>query len=240
MPPPYGDPSATSAMLPATPYDPAATAPPAQPYGQPAFPQYGAAPGAGEPGKGLAIGALIASLLGCTCIGILVAVPMAIVVLVRSRDGRNHGKGLAIAALVISLLSAIGISVGGYLLYDYAKDFKSISDLSRGDCVTAKGLTDDKATGVTDIKSVGCSTKHDGEVLAVHTLTSDEADSFGESSPLDICTPPVTEAGSAELLANPDLAIIALTQDSSPSKGDKLACVIANADGSKLTSKLGK
>ncbi len=53
----------------------------------------------------MAIGALIASILGCTCIGVLVAVPLAIVVLVRSRGGQNHGKGLAIAALVISLLS---------------------------------------------------------------------------------------------------------------------------------------
>jgi hypothetical protein len=242
MPPPYGDPNATSAMPPATP--PAApygqAAPPAQPaYGQPTYPQYGSTPGAGEPGKGMAIGALIASILGCTCIGVLVAVPLAIVVLVRSRDGQNHGKGLAIAALVISLLSVIGLGVGGYFVYDYAKDFKTVADLAAGDCVTAKGLTDESATGVTEIKSVGCSAKHDGEVLAVHTLSADEADTFGDSSPLDICTPPVTEAGSAALLTNPELAIIALTEDASPSKGDKLVCVIANADGSKLTSKLG-
>ena len=54
-----------------------------------------------------------------------------------------------------------------------------------------------------------------------------------------ICTPSVTEAGSIDLLADPELVLIALTQDSSPESGDKLVCVIANADGSKLTSKLG-
>jgi hypothetical protein len=223
--------------------------PPAAPaYGQPAVPgqpAYGAPayatpmPGPAEPGKGMAITALIASILGCTCIGILVAVPLAIIVLVRSRGGQNHGKGLAIAALVISLISAIGLGIAGYKAYDYAKDFKSIDSLNAGDCITAKGLTDQSASGVTQIRGVGCSTKHDGEVLATGTLTADEAASYGLTSPVDVCTPPVTAAGSADLLANPDLLIIALTQDSSPSSGDKLVCVIANADGSKLTTKLG-
>lgn len=244
VPPPYGDPSGSSATPPPTPpttpgqpaYGQPAYGQPA--YGQPSFPQYGA-PGPAQPGKGMAITALVASILGCTCIGILVAVPLAIVVLVRSRGGQNHGKGLAIAALVISLISAIGLAVGGYYIYDYAKDFKTIDGLSQGDCITADGLTDSSASGVSSIRSVGCSTKHDGEVLAVHDLTADEASSFSTMTPLQICTPPVTEAGSVDLLSNPDLLIIALTQDSDPKSGDQLACVIANADGSQLTSRLG-
>ena len=81
--------------------------------------------------------------------------------------------------------------------------------------------------------------KHDGEVLSTAELTADEADSYGDTSPVEICTPSVTEAGSADLLSDPELILIALTQDSSPDSGDKLVCVIANADGSKLTSKLG-
>ena len=136
-------------------------------------------PGPAQPGKGMAITALIASILGCTCIGILVAVPLAIIVLVRSRGGQNHGKGLAIAALVISLVSAIGLGLGGYQLYDYAKDFKSVDDLSAGTCITAKGLTDESASGVTEIRSVGCTAKHDGEVLSTSTLTADEAGAYG-------------------------------------------------------------
>ena len=70
-------------------------------------------------------------------------------------------------------------------------------------------------------------------------MTADEAGSYGETSPVAICTPSVTEAGSIGLLSDPALVLIALTQDSSPESGDKLVCVIANADGSKLTSKLG-
>lgn len=238
-PPPYGQP------------DPGQQPPVAQPgYPQPGYPQPGyprtgpmpgqyAPPGSGEPGKGMAIGALIASILGCTCLGILVAVPLAIVVLVRGRDGRNHGKGLAIAALVLSVLWLIGGSIGGYFLYDYAKDLKDVDSLKAGDCFTAKGLTDESETGVTQIRSVGCSAKHDGEVLSTATLSSDQAATYGDTSPVDICTPSVTAAGSAALLADPDLIVIALTQDASPGSGDKLVCVIANTDGSKLTSKLG-
>ena len=196
-------------------------------------------PGPAEPSKGMAITALVLSILGCTCIGALVAIPLAIVVLVRSKDGRNHGKGLAIAALIISVLSLIGVAIGGYFVYDYAKDFKDVDSLKAGDCFTAKGLTDESETGVTQIRSVGCSTKHDGEVLSTAKLTADEAASYGETSPVAICTPSVTEAGSVDLLSDPELVLIALTQDSSPASGDKLVCVIANADGSKLTSKLG-
>jgi hypothetical protein len=196
-------------------------------------------PGPAEPSKGMAITALVLSIFGCTCLGAMVAIPLAIVVLIRGKDGRNHGKGLAIAALVISVISLVGLAVGGYAVYDYAKDFKDVDSLKAGDCFTADGLTDESTAGVTQIRSVGCSTKHDGQVLSTASLTSDEADTYSETSPVALCTPSVTEAGSADLLTDPELVLIALTQDSSPSSGDKLVCVIANADGSKLTSKLG-
>jgi hypothetical protein len=160
-------------------------------------------------------------------------------VLVRSRDGRNHGKGLAIAALIISVLSLIGVAVGGYYVYDYAKDFKDIDSLKVGDCITAKGLTDQSATGVTEIRSVGCSEKHDAEVVSTGTLTSEQADTYSQTTPEVLCNPSMTKAGNADLLAEPELGPIALTEASSPSSGDKLVCVIANRDGSKLTSKLG-
>jgi hypothetical protein len=233
---PYGDPSAPPA--PAAPaYGQPAYSQPAYPQ-QPGVPQYGATP-SDEPGKGMAITALVASFLGCTCIGALVAIPLAIVVLLRSRDGRNHGKGLAIAALVISVVSLVAVGIGGYFVYDYAKDFKSIEDLKTGECITATGLTDEDSEGVSEVKSVSCSSDHDGQVLATHALTADEASAYSQTSPVDICTGPVTDEGDEALLADPALLIIALTQDASPSSGDKLVCVVSNADGSDLTSKLG-
>jgi hypothetical protein len=241
--PPYGDP--------AGPADPAPTPPPSygqpsygQPAypqqpgvpGQPAFPQYGA-PGGGEPGKGMAIAALIISFFGCTCIGALVAIPMAIVVLVRGKDGRNHGKGLAITALIISVLSLVaGIAIA-VALGSYVSQFKSVNDLKAGQCITAKGLTDEDAESVTEIKSVSCSTKHDGEVLAAVKLTADQAKSYTSSDTEAICGPAIEAAGKTALLTE-DITVTALTE-ADPGKGDTVACVAYHVDGSKLTSKLG-
>jgi hypothetical protein len=237
MPPAYGDPNASNPMPPgAPPYgQPGQPGAPGQPaYAAPGYPS--PMPGPAQPGKGMAITALILSFVCCLDV---VGIILAIVVLVRSRDGSNRGKGLAIAALIVGAITLVITVVGGVAGINYVKDFKSVDDLTAGDCVTAKGLTDESASGVTQIKSVGCSDKHDGEVLSTSKLTADVANSYGTTSPVDVCTPSVTAAGSVDLLANPDLVIIALTEDSSPSSGDKLVCVIANADGSKLTSKLG-
>ena len=111
-------------------------------------------PGPAEPSKGMAITALILSFICCLDV---VGIILAIVVLIRSRDGRNHGKGLAIAALIISVITLLIAVVGGYAIYDYAKDLKDVESLKAGDCFTAKGLTDESETGVTEIRSVGCS-----------------------------------------------------------------------------------
>ncbi len=236
-PPPYGDQPPVSSPPPAAP-----------PYGQPgppgqpayAAPAYGSPmPGPAGPSKGMAITALVLAILGCTCLGALVAIPLAIVVLVRSRGGQNRGKGMAIAALVISVIYIIGWVVGGYFFYDYAKDFKDIEDLKVGECITGDGLTDATETGVSQIRSVGCSSKHDAEVVATGSLTSEEAAGYNSTSPDLLCTRSMTEDGSADLLADTELLVIALTPDESPVAGDKLVCVAANADGSDLTSKLG-
>jgi Domain of unknown function (DUF4190) len=228
-PPTYGAP-------PAPPYGDPTAPPAATPYGQPAFPAYGA-PVTAEPGKGMAIAALISSILGCTCIGALVAIPLAIVVLVRSRDGRNHGKGLAIAALIISVISLIGLAAGGYAVYDYAKDFKSPDDLKAGDCITAKGLSDTSVNSVTEIRTVACSTKHDGEVLATVELSADQAKNSETTQAEDVCTPAIDAAGKLSVIT-PDMTVTALTV-ADPDAGDNAACVAYKIDGSKLTGKLG-
>ena len=132
--------------------------------------------------------------------------------LIRGRDGRNHGKGLAIAALIISVLSLVGVGIGGYYAYDYAKDFKDVGT-STPATASPPRASPTSPRGVTQIRSVGCSDKHDGEVLSTGTLTADQAASYGETSPVAICTPSVTEAGSIDLLADPELVLIALTED---------------------------
>jgi hypothetical protein len=204
-------------------------------YAQPGYPQYDAAPA--EPGKGMAIAALVLAILGCTCITLLVAVPLAIIVLLRGRDGRNHGKGLAIAALVISALYVIGGVIGGAAVYNYAKDLKGPNDLKAGDCITAHGLNDTKADTIDTIKTVSCSDDHDGEVLATTTVTAELAKDFSQMDPDTTCRQAIDAAGKTPLLTE-DLAVTALTV-TDPQEGDMIACVAYNADGSKLTGRLG-
>ena len=131
----------------------------------------------------------------------------------------------------------IGTIVGGAALYNYAKDFKSVNDLKAGDCITAKGLTDESADSVTEIKSVGCSARHDGEVLATVDLTADEADSYGDTCP-STCARRRSPTRASRAAHRPDLTVTALTVGR-PGAGRQLVCVVSNADGSKLTGKLG-
>jgi len=254
-PPVYGT-EPTGAPTPPPPYgDPAAAPPPAAPaygqpqYGQPAYqqqaypqPAYGQpafpATASNEPGKGMAIAALIISFFGCVVLGALIAIPLAIVVLVRSgRDGRNHGKGLAISAIVVSLLTlaipVILVAAG----VSYVSSLTDVNDLDPGDCITATGLTDSGSDSVTDIKTVSCSDDHDGEVLATVELTQDQADNYSTTPFNTICDPAIADEGKTGLLSD-TVTYTALTV-ADPEAGDTAACVAYNVDGSKLTSELG-
>jgi len=244
-PPPYGDPSPPPPAVPppAQPYGqvpPAYSPQPASPqqpaYAQPGYPQYGP-PAPAEPGKGMAVTALILAIVGCSCVTLLVAVPLAIVVLLRGRDGRNHGKGLAIAALIISAVWVVGGIVGGAAFYNYAKDLKDPNDLKAGDCVTAHGLTDAKADTIDTIKTVSCTGAHDGEVLATTPVTADMAKDFSQMDPDTTCRQAIDAAGKSSVLTE-DIGVTALTV-TDPEEGDNIACVAYNADGSKLTGRLG-
>ena len=242
---PYETPAAPPPPPPPT--DPAAPAPPpaAAPYGspQPQYgtpqPQYPAAPGSypgapveSEPSKAMAITALISSLLCCTPLGFI----LALVVLARSKDGKNHGKGLAIAALVISILFSLGIAAGAYGLTQVDwDDLNPVSDLSQGDCFNAKGLDDEDAEFVSEIDEVSCTTSHDAEVLASTDFTADQAEAYKLDNSL--CNELVSAAG---YTASADFGLTSLTVNEEPNAGDRLACVVYNVDGSKLDAPLPK
>jgi hypothetical protein len=249
---PYGTPPAPEQpATPATP--PSAYGQPSPPaYGQPAQPAYGQ-PGYGAPGapmqaypqyaapnndapKGMAITALILAFLGCTGLFFLVSIVLAIVVLVRGKDGRNHGKGLAIGAIIVSILSLL-VGIGILALGVYASSLTDVEDLKTGQCITADGLSDETAKEVSNIKTVGCSEKHDGEILATATLTQAQADSFTDDASASVCGDAIIAAGKQALIVEP-VTFTALTV-ADPGAGDKVACVAYNSDGSDLTAKLG-
>ena len=230
---PYGEP-------------PASTPPATPPYGQPAQPQYGqpaygqptypVGPQVDQPSKALAITSLVLSFVACTIIAGIVSIVLALIVLSRSKDGRDHGKGFAIAGLVISVLVILGTIAAIALGVVYSNSLVRVNDLDAGQCITADGLTSDDED-VTDIATISCSEPHDGEVLATHTLTAEEASTYDSALSNELCTAAVTEAGKLGVL-NETVNFVGLTQTLSPSEGDRLACVAFNVDGSELTAPL--
>jgi hypothetical protein len=190
-----------------------------------------------QPGKGMAIAALVIGIFGCTIIGFLVAIPLAIIVLVRSRGGQNHGKGLAITAIIVSVISLAITVVGGIALGIYVNGLTDVNDLKPGDCITANGLTDAKADTIDTIRTVECTEKHDGEVLATTEVTAELADDFSQMDPQATCAPAIEAAGKTALV-NEDINVTALTVPD-PDAGDNIACVAYRVDGKSLTSKLG-
>jgi hypothetical protein len=225
-PPPYGEPAPAPAYGQPAP-------PPA--YGQPAM-AAGGFPGAAvepEPSKAMAITALILSLLCCFPIGLI----LAIVVLVRSRDGRNHGKGLAIGAVVASIVSVVALSAGVYGLTQVDwDDLLPVEQLKTGECLNASNLTDDSEDFVEDIEEVDCASPHDAEVLATKELTKDDAESYDPASST-LCSDLITEGGLADKVG-PDMGYFGLTTDAEPKAGDKLVCIAYKLDGSKLDAPL--
>lgn len=234
-PPPYGEPAAPAYGQPA---QQPAYGQPAPAYGQPAM-SAGAFPGGGvepEPSKALAITALILSLLCCFPIGLI----LAIVVLVRSRDGRNHGKGLAIGAVVASLVSVVALSAGVYALTQVDwDDLLPVEQLETGECLNASNLTDDSEDFVEDIEEVDCDGPHDAEVLVTKELTQDDAEAYDPASST-LCADLITEGGLTGKVApeNPDIGFFGLTTESAPNAGDKLVCIGYRLDGAKLDAPL--
>lgn len=210
---------------------------PQQPYGGGQQPPYGnaypAGPGAVEPPKSkvMAIIALVLSLIPCGITN-LVSLVLAIVVLAK----KGGGKGLAIAAIVIDVLVLIllvGLIAAGVILGG-----ESVDSLEKGDCVTAKGL-DASEEAVSQIKKVGCSETHDGEVLATVELSGDDAADFGDETSNTLCDEAIAFTDEElTTFVTEGYNYIGLTQTAEPDAGDKLACVAFAEDGSSLTESL--
>lgn len=121
----------------------------------------------------------------------LVSIGLAIAVLVRGRDGRDHGKGLAIGALVIDgivivgFVGAVGVGVVNDLTADAERDAEgriterqqvSSMKLRRGDCVNDPQLlaAKDETVDATSIEAVPCGEAHDLEAYRVFDLTMED------------------------------------------------------------------
>lgn len=237
-PPPAGAPAPPPYSAdPQNPYAP----PPAdysqQPYGTPAVSAYGPAyggPAELPPSKGMAITAMVFSFLVCIPILPIVAIVLAIIVLRRGKDGRNHGKGLAIGALVVApimLLATAAVIVGIAVV---ATTLKDVNDLEAGQCFD--GLDADRS--FRNLTVVDCSEAHDGQVLATVTLTASEASAYADDEQAGgaLCAREIgQDEAIVSYLSRPGLEPLLLTDRERPRAGDTLACVVHRADGKKIT-----
>jgi len=162
--------------------------------GPPAYPGggYGVPPPPNQQSgwSGLAIAAFVASLV--PLVGILAAVPLAIVALVKIGKSHQRGKGLAIAALIISALWWIGFVAfavwfgqsverndAGAITKEGRIDF---GEVRVGDCVSIPdpGGSDDINTF--ELKGVPCSEPHNAEAVALVPI---EGDSYPGTDAID-------------------------------------------------------
>ena len=237
-PPSYGSPSGDPSSPPPPQYGAPPPAPPspagapgnpyAAPSGYPAHSFTGEQPPAG---KGMAIGALVSAFLCCLPIGLV----LGIIVLRRSKDGRDHGKGLAIAAIVVNvlvMLVALAVVIFTIVL---GSQVRAVSDLEPGDCVSGSGmLTDDPDVGA--ITEQECTEAHDGEVMGVATLTSEDIEA-DEDDFTTLCFEVVSEdPDRLAVFDSGDYDLLALREGREV--GDTVACLALDAGGDRLTEPL--
>jgi hypothetical protein len=125
----------------------------------------------------MAIWALVLGWIPCL-IGTVVAVVLAIIVLVRSRDGRPHGTGLAIGGLVgVAFWVVLGVAL--LIVAPFGTQRDASGHLTRGGDVTIDGLrVGDCGTkalsGLTrTVHVVPCRQRHVFEVMATFEMRGD-------------------------------------------------------------------
>lgn len=138
--------------------------------------------------SGWAIAAFVTSLI--PLVGIIAAVPLAIVALVKIAKSALKGKWLAIAAIVISVLwwiGAIGLAVwwagqtvdrnnAGQITKEGRLDFGQIQV---GDCVNIPDPGGPGNVNTFDLKGVPCGSPHNAETAAILPVSGSSYPGFG-------------------------------------------------------------
>lgn len=226
--------------------------------GPPAYPGggYGAPPP--PPGyqsaqtgwNGFAIAAFVTSFV--PLIGILAAVPLGIVALVKIAKSAQKGRGLAIAGIVISVLWWVAFIVfavwyaaqtaerndAGQITKEGRIDFGQIRV---GDCVK---IPDPGGTGdvnTFDLKGVPCSSGHNAETAAVIPISGD---SYPGSDALDSQTVGECQTRAQSYLAGSSVAglqpyrLIPTESIWDDDNGHRVICFITRVDYSDTTGSL--
>ena len=159
------------------------------PYPPPPYPGgvgYGGSPYPTQPQgtSGLAIAAFVVGLV-VPLLGVFIAIPLAVVALVRIGKTGAGGKGLAIAGIVLSVLwwvGAFAMAFVGMMHEVERNDAGEIteagpiapSEIRRGDCVNIPDPAQPGEFDPLDLKAVPCSEAHNAQALAVVPLRGDQ------------------------------------------------------------------
>ncbi|ANH38820.1 hypothetical protein I601_2402 [Nocardioides dokdonensis FR1436] len=222
---------------PEDPYHPQPPPPPQNPYGQ-AFPGAGDPRQEGPPSKAMAVASLVLSFLFCVpFVAAIASIVLGVIVLGRSRNGRDHGRGLAIAGIVISTLVLLATIAVVVLIVVFASQVQSVDDLEEGQCVNFSGVDDSSSTETfSAITLAECTESHDAEVVGVYELTEDLLAQHPDRDYTEICTPAFLASSGSD---RDDLDATFATDVADPDPGDQVACFFERTDGEKLTAPLG-
>ncbi len=167
----------------------------------------------------------------------IASIVLGVIVLGRSKNGRDHGRGLAIAGIVISTLVLLATIAVVVLIVVFASRVQSVDDLEEGQCVNFSGVDDSSGTETfSAITLAECTEGHDAEVVGVYELTADLLEQYPDRDYTEICAPAfLASPGSAQ----DDLDATFATDVADPDPGDQVACFFERTDGEKLTAPLG-
>ena len=111
-------------------------------------------------------------------LGILIAVPLGIVALVKMSGTRMKGRWMAIAGIVISVLWWVGIITFGVILATQEADRNAAGDITKAgriefgdivenDCIDIPGLDNNAEIDTFDLKGVPCADAHNAETVSI-------------------------------------------------------------------------
>lgn len=173
---------------------------------------------------GLSIAALVVSFL-CVCAP--VGVILGIVGLSRTKGGKRKGRGLAIAAIIVGILMTLLSAAIVIFAVVLADKVVLPGNAEVGQCVN---IDQDDDNNVIMYKKE-CTEEHDGEIVAVAKVTSDNKDAIA-SDMSNHCGTVVSDEDLAKLNAfSEDLEYKAVIED--PEKvenGDHLVCYVESDD----------
>lgn len=141
--------------------------------------------------SGLAIAAFVASLV--PLVGILAAVPLAIIALVKIAKSGDKGKGLAIAAIIISVLWWAGAIILGVWFAGQQVERNDAGEITEegivefgeirvGDCVNIPDPAGTEDVKPFDLKGVPCGEVHNAQAVSITPI---DAESYPGESSLD-------------------------------------------------------